>query len=82
MDGRSVKPGLTTFLTNVENGSNTTLSRAARNVKNVELVDALGGKPFTQESLLPDRTIYWYKPKVTLEKQLSKNKDKFQTLNW
>lgn len=82
MDGRSVKPGLTTFLTNVENGSNPTLSRAARNVKNVELVDALGGKPFTQESLLPDMTIYWYKPKVTLEKQLSKNKDKFQTLNW
>lgn len=82
LDGRSVKPGLSTYLTNIEDKDIPLLSRMARNTKNVELVDALGGKPFIQESKLPDQRIYWYKPKVTLEEQLSKSKDNFQTLNW
>ncbi len=82
LDGRSVKPGLSTYLTSIEDMDIPLLSRMARNTKNIELVDALGGRPFIQESKLPDQLIYWYKPKVTLEEQLSKSKDNFQTLNW
>ena len=81
-DARSFAPGLSSYLTNVEDKGIPLLSNMAKNSKNVELVDALGGKPFIQESKLPDQLIYWYKPKATLNKQLSKNKDKFQTLNW
>ena len=81
-DVRSFAPGLSSYLTKIEDKGIPLLSNMAKNSKNVELVDALGGKPFTQESKLPDQLIYWYKPKVALNEQLSKNKGKFQTLNW
>ncbi len=82
MEERSFAPKFTKSLTGIEKRNLPILSKGAHNIKNVELVDALGGIPFTQESKLPEQTIYWYAPKKTLESQLTKNRDKFQTLNW
>ena len=82
IDERSFAPWLTKSLTRIENKNFPILSKAASSVKNIELVDALGGTPFIQESKLPEQNIYWYAPKMTLAEQYAKNSRNFETLNY
>lgn len=74
IDGRTFSPLLTKSMTAIENKNIPVLSKTAHNIKNVELVDAFGGKPFTQETLLPDQTIFWYPNKETIEQQITNMK--------
>lgn len=46
-DARSFMPNLTKLLTKTEENNTLGLGKVAKNIKNLELVDALGGKPFT-----------------------------------
>lgn len=81
-DTRSYAPGLTNVLTKIENKNIPLLSKAAHNIKNVDLVDGLGGKPFTQETKVPDQITYWYAPKASRNVHSTLNKNNLETLGW
>lgn len=59
VDSRSIAPWLTKSLTKVENAHIPVVSKAAHNVKNVELVNLFGGKPFTQQTDLTPWQMYF-----------------------
>ena len=70
-DARSFMPKLTKLLTKTEENNTLGLGNVAKNVKNLELVDAFGGKPFTQKTtLLPNAPITWEKKGPNLTEAL------------
>ena len=81
LDTRSYAPRLTNILTKIENKNIPLLSKWAHNVKNVDLVDALGGNPFIQETKVPDQLIYWY-PKSSKSVYRTLGKNNIETLDW
>lgn len=81
-DSRSILPKTSQFLTDMENKEIPLLSNMAKNIKNVDLVDALGGKPFVQESILPNQTIEWVKSKKSIEEIVKENKKDFEFLTY
>ena len=81
IDGRSVKPKLSEWLTKMKNKDIPVLSKAAENFKNLELVDAFGGQPFTQETMLPDQYIGWFPNIETLESKFTRGSQKYKPLN-
>lgn len=82
LDTRSFAPRLTNILTKIENKNIPLLSKGAHNVKNVELVDALGGNPFIQETKVPDQLIYWYAPETSKSVYSTLDKNNLETLDW
>ena len=60
-DWRSLFPSLTQAATKVESKNIPFLSKMSHNLKYMEMVDALGSKPFIQKTKLPNQKIWWYK---------------------
>ncbi len=81
LDVRTFHRGITKTATRLENSKIPWISKLGHNIKNLELVGAFGGKPFTQEYLLPNQMLFLRKKTnstINGTKEYNKDNDQFR----